>query len=156
MAPVKGEAATEAAPTVSEPLQIPVDLGSAAERVEKPVRVRVHRECHVCKTDFKSEKICSKCEHRRCKECSRFPEKKSKDGKLEPGEVTAGLVDEKKARYRLQITRPARASGQILVLKKPTQRVRRNCHSCGTQFIAGVKICGECGHARCTDCPRDP
>jgi hypothetical protein len=43
-----------------------------------------------------------------------------------------------------------------LVYKKPRQRVRRSCHECDTLFKSGSKKCDKCGHARCTDCPRDP
>jgi hypothetical protein len=43
-----------------------------------------------------------------------------------------------------------------LVLKKPTQRVRRTCHQCQTLFAPHTKTCANCSHVRCTDCPRDP
>lgn len=138
---------------------IPVDLGTAAERVEKPIRVRIHRECHECKTGFGSDKACTKCQHKRCRECPRYPPKKNKGEKIkkfEHGDVTVDLVDEKGGKIRLQVTKPAKVGGQNLVLKRPVQRVRRNCHTCGTLFVAGTKNCAECGHIRCTDCPRDP
>lgn len=34
--------------------------------------------------------------------------------------------------------------------------MRRNCHCCGTLFYPPTKTCTECGHIRCTNCPRDP
>jgi rRNA maturation endonuclease Nob1 len=113
--------------------------------------MRVHRECHECKKDFGGENVCGNCGHKRCKECTRFPKKVDKDE-----DATINVVIEKPEKYRLQITKPARASKQDLVLKKPVQRVRRNCHCCGTLFYPPTKTCTECGHIRCTDCPRDP
>ncbi|KFY37890.1 hypothetical protein V494_04597 [Pseudogymnoascus sp. VKM F-4513 (FW-928)] len=81
----------------------------------------------------------------------KFPKKTDKDP-----EAPINVVAEKPEKYRLQITKPARTSKQELVLKKPVQRVRRNCHCCGTLFYPPTKTCTECGHIRCTDCPRDP
>ncbi|KAF3907746.1 hypothetical protein AA313_de0209408 [Arthrobotrys entomopaga] len=45
----------------------------AGERVEKPIRMRVRRYCHVCRTAFGSDKSCSSCGHKRCIECPRSP-----------------------------------------------------------------------------------
>lgn len=53
------------------------------------------------------------------------------------------------------MTKPSKTGGQELVYKKPRQRVRRTCHDCAQLFPPGSKIC-QCGHIRCTDCPRDP
>ncbi|KAL8760663.1 MAG: hypothetical protein Q9184_003161 [Pyrenodesmia sp. 2 TL-2023] len=52
-----------------------------AERVEKKIRIRVHRSCHHCQAMFGPDKVCSNCKHRRCKTCPRFPAKKTKDQK---------------------------------------------------------------------------
>jgi len=41
--------------------------------VEKKVRVRIHRECHKCKTSFGNSKVCISCDHVRCKSCPRWP-----------------------------------------------------------------------------------
>ncbi|KFY52313.1 hypothetical protein V497_08555 [Pseudogymnoascus sp. VKM F-4516 (FW-969)] len=143
------EAAKPAA--VAETSEIPTEDTSSQERVPKEARMRVHRECHECKKDFGGENVCGSCGHKRCKECARFPKKVDKDE-----DATINVVIEKPEKYRLQITKPARASKQDLVLKKPVQRVRRNCHCCGTLFYPPTKTCTECGHIRCTDCPRDP
>lgn len=48
-------------------------------RVEKAIRVRIHWECHECKTDFRTSKTCEQCGHRRCKECPRSPAKRVKE-----------------------------------------------------------------------------
>jgi hypothetical protein len=134
-------------------------------RIEKPIRMRIHRTCHVCDTTFGSNKVCAKCEHVRCKQCPRYPVKKDKKpedkGKAKEGAaaVVGGIeVDTYYGlREQLQLTKPSQKPGaQPLVRKKPMQRVRRTCHECQTLYAAGVKICSNCGHVRCTDCPRDP
>ncbi|CAD6499153.1 BgTH12-04805 [Blumeria graminis f. sp. triticale] len=45
-------------------------------RIEKPIRVRVLRFCHRCKTTFGSNTLCVICEHTKCKKCTRTPLKK--------------------------------------------------------------------------------
>lgn len=52
---------------------------SKIRRVEKPVRLRVHWTCHECSRQFGTEKICHSCGHRRCRECTRHPAKRSRD-----------------------------------------------------------------------------
>lgn len=42
-------------------------------RVEKPVRIRLHWNCHECKTAFTQDKVCTSCGHGRCGDCSRSP-----------------------------------------------------------------------------------
>jgi len=49
-----------------------------ALRVEKPIRMRIHRTCHKCQTTFGGNKICVTCEHPRCSQCPRYPVKKAK------------------------------------------------------------------------------
>ncbi|MCJ1394896.1 hypothetical protein MMC18_007776 [Xylographa bjoerkii] len=67
----------------------PVWKGDAG-RVEKHVRLRVHRQCHRCQTTFGPEKICNNCSHTRCKKCPRFPTKSAKDP--ESKDVAAGAA----------------------------------------------------------------
>ncbi|KAL8917417.1 MAG: hypothetical protein Q9172_005867 [Xanthocarpia lactea] len=43
-----------------------------AERVEKKIRMRIHRVCHHCQTTFGPDKICNHCKHPRCKKCPRY------------------------------------------------------------------------------------
>lgn len=50
-----------------------------AQRVEKKIRLRVRRTCHLCSTVFGSDKFCKKCEHNRCKKCPRYPPKTYRD-----------------------------------------------------------------------------
>lgn len=144
---------TPTAQPVAEPTKIPLngEIGPAADRVAKEVRVRVHRECHECKEDFGTKQVCGNCSHKRCHECPRFPPKKTG-----VADSVINVSHKKGERYRLHITKPAKTSQQNLVMKKVVQRVRRNCHCCGTLFYPPTKTCTECGHTRCTDCPRDP
>ena len=145
-----------------EPLSNKPD--SEAFRVEKPVRMRIHRSCHKCNTTFGGSKICVKCEHPRCSKCPRFPLKKpegkgkSKAAAAAPkgdtieADTWFGLKEEV-----LVLTKPnPKPNGQPLVRKVPRQRVRRTCCKCQTLFATGVKNCSDCQHSRCIDCPRDP
>jgi len=45
-------------------------------RVERPIRIKVHWTCHVCRTQFKLENSCVECGHQRCSQCSRQPPKR--------------------------------------------------------------------------------
>lgn len=133
-----------------------------AYRIEKPVRMRIHRTCHKCNTTFGANKICVNCQHTRCTKCPRFPVKKPegkgkskpvappKEGYIEP-DTWYGM------RQEVPLTKPnPKPNGQPLVRKAPRQRVRRTCCKCSTIFVTASKICANCEHARCTDCPRDP
>lgn len=116
------------------------------ERVEKPIRMRVRRYCHVCQTPFGSEKVCpsSTCGHKRCVDCPRSPAAKSKT-KTKPKEYDP---------YE-GVTLPSKTGGQDLVYRKIRQRVHYKCHKCETDF-AGQKVCGSCSHSRCKRCHREP
>lgn len=129
-------------------------------RVEKPIRMRIHRQCHRCSTTFGGSKTCNSCQHVRCTKCPRYPPKKTdKDRKVKVPATSGGL--EVDSYYGLseviEIRKPnPRPGGQPLVRKKPMQRIRRTCHECSTLFAANAKICSSCNHIRCADCPRDP
>jgi hypothetical protein len=157
---------------LSERFKIPVDskdwiiARSEKEtyRIEKPIRMRIHRTCHECNTPFGGTKICSSCQHERCSQCSRYPAKKDKKGKAKAAEKAkagpaAGAIEADNyygLREQILLTIPSKSGGQPLVRKKPKQRVRRTCHSCSTLFQPGSKICASCNHTRCVDCPREP
>lgn len=136
------------------------------QRIEKPIRMRIHRTCHKCKATFGIANVCVKCEHVRCKQCPRYPPRKDKSSKdVGKGKgvagagapVAAGGAGGLPAEWKkLALKKPSRTGGQDLVRKKPKQRVRRHCHDCATQFIPGNKTCPGCGHIRCVECPRDP
>ena len=141
------------------------------ERVQKPIRMRVHRTCHRCQTTFGVDKVCVQCGHKRCKTCPRYPVKKPKHAQQEPGKVAAVAVagagagerdgptrDERrlKAERKYRITMPAKVQTQDRVRRDVRQRVHRTCHRCERQFERGEKTCAACSHIRCTKCPRDP
>lgn len=135
-----------------------------AERVEKKVRMRVHRTCHRCSTSFGAEKICGSCQHTRCKKCPRYPVKKSKEQKAKGKGVGTGasaiaIDDGAKAKSSSGIkplTMPHRVTGKELTRRVPLQRVRRTCHKCEALFIGKATQCVTCKHLRCPKCPREP
>ncbi|KAK3944769.1 hypothetical protein QBC46DRAFT_145840 [Diplogelasinospora grovesii] len=138
-----------------------------ALRVEKPIRMRVHRKCHVCDTAFGLGKDCPKCKHTRCKSCPRLPPKRTEAEKEESRKKRAAIMKERAENppiipdwdpsdKKVVLRRPAKSGGQDLVHKRPRQRVRRTCCECERQFSGGNKSCDNCQHVRCTDCPRDP
>lgn len=141
--------------------------GGHALRVEKPIRMRVHRECHKCGHTFGLSKECPSCKHPRCKECQRRPPKRTEAEKEESRKRRAALVKERAenqpiipdwdtSQKKIVLTRPSKQGGQDLVHKKPRQRVRRTCCQCEKLFSSGNKTCAGCEHVRCTDCPRNP
>jgi hypothetical protein len=156
-----------------------------AYRVEKPIRMRIHRTCHLCNATFGNNKLCWTCQHPRCSRCPRHPTEmkaaeQSRSGKpadmMEVMEVDEDVKEKGKGNLdpatdadmtevdsllhlkgQIILMRPSRIPGaQPLVRKKPKQRVRRACHQCEATFPSGHKICLRCQHVRCTDCPRDP
>ncbi|KAB5535285.1 hypothetical protein GE09DRAFT_357201 [Coniochaeta sp. 2T2.1] len=139
-----------------------------ALRVEKPIRMRVHRECHKCGHNFGLAKECPNCKHPRCKECQRKPPKRSEAEREASRQKRAQMERERaenppiiadwdlSGKQRITLTRPSKQGGQDLVHKKPRQRVRRTCCQCEALFIGAEKTCPGCEHHRCTDCPRDP
>ena len=151
------------------PTQTPV------ARVEKPIRFRVRRICHLCSTTFGSSRICTnpECGHTRCTRCPRSPPKKARrspptdkttlmagitETSLANRRVTPGSAAEERrlalSRYRLKM--PSRTGGQDLVHKPIKQRVHRTCDRCQTEFRRESKTCATCGHQRCVACPRSP
>ncbi|KAI1377612.1 hypothetical protein F4677DRAFT_42247 [Hypoxylon crocopeplum] len=139
-------------------------------RVEKSVRMRIHRECHRCHSAFGAGNECPNCEHKRCKKCTRYPVRRTEDEKQANRERREAIIRRHKENapilpsydYSEQIIlkRPGKAGGQDLVYKgKPRMRVRRNCHMCNNLITAHTKqarVCDNCGHRRCADCPRNP
>ena len=139
-----------------EPGEWTVPYTDGAPRVEKKVRMRVHRKCHRCQTSFGADRICSNCQHTRCKKCPAFPSKTSKVSKGKGKAVEGIAVDDNLAQGMGNLTMANRATGKELTRKTPTQRVRRTCHRCGTLFVGKAIHCENCGHDRCSDCPREP
>jgi hypothetical protein len=144
-----------------EPLSI-TKPDKEAYRVEKPVRMRIHRICHKCNTTFGGSKTCANCDHPRCTKCPRFPAKKTEGkGKAKEAEAPKKDIIEPDTwwglKQEVELTMPnPKPNGQPLVRKPPRQRVRRTCCKCQTLYVTGSKMCSGCQHGRCVDCPRDP
>ena len=138
-----------------------------AERVEKKVRMRIHRTCHRCQMTFGAEKICGNCQHTRCKKCPRYPLPKVKGLKRGNEAATAAeqnLNQEEKARNlfsKYGITLEAdewtfpRKGDAPRIERKVRVRIVRTCHNCQTLFGAD-KVCITCQHTRCKHCGRYP
>ncbi|TDZ47720.1 hypothetical protein CTRI78_v008416 [Colletotrichum trifolii] len=147
-----------------------ISTEGTALRVEKPIRMRVHRTCHKCNATFAAAKECPSCQHVRCTKCVRYPPKRTEAERIASREKRAAILKAQKENAPIVpdysydakdakdivLKRPSKTGGQDLIYKKPRQRVRRTCHECQTLFVAGNKTCANCSHNRCTDCPRDP
>ncbi|KAF1831090.1 hypothetical protein BDW02DRAFT_70939 [Decorospora gaudefroyi] len=121
------------------------------QRVEKPIRMRVHRSCHRCGTFYGSEKVCLQCEHKKCTKCPRYPKKKTAEEKQADKEAAN---DPPKRRRLLTIRTRA---GEELAYQPAKQRIHRTCHKCENLFVPPTaNVCEHCQHVRCSKCPRDP
>ncbi|KAI0387743.1 hypothetical protein F5Y04DRAFT_240886 [Hypomontagnella monticulosa] len=142
-------------------------------RVDKSVRMRIHRECHRCHSAFGAGDECPSCQHKRCKKCTRHPAKprneaerqanrERREAVMRRNKENAPIIPSYDYDYaqKIILKRPGKAGGQELVFKgKPRMRVRRHCHECNNLITAHskqVRVCDNCGHKRCADCPRDP
>jgi hypothetical protein len=151
------------------PTQTPV------ARVEKPIRFRVRRICHLCSTTFGSTRICTnpECGHTRCQRCPRSPPKKARRppptdktalmaGVTETslanrGPIPGSTIEGRRlalARNRMKM--PSRTGGQDLVHKPIRQRIHRTCDRCQAEFNRECQTCATCGHQMCVACPRSP
>ncbi|KAL8888537.1 MAG: hypothetical protein Q9215_004059 [Flavoplaca cf. flavocitrina] len=106
-----------------------------AERVEKKIRMRIHRACHHCQATFGADKVCRNCKHSRCKKCPRYPAKRVKESKSKGEGKGAVPTTVAGAALNLKsLTISSRATGKQISYKPATQRVRRQCHKCDTLF----------------------
>ena len=133
---------------------VPTTVG--LPRVEKQVRMRIHRICHRCQTTFGADRVCSHCQHTRCKKCPRFPGSKTKVSKGKGVAFGSVVADDGLDKTADPLTMLHRASGKEMTGKTPAQRVRRTCHQCETPFQGKATQCENCKHVRCSKCPRDP
>ncbi|KAI0525976.1 hypothetical protein F5B22DRAFT_588528 [Xylaria bambusicola] len=142
-------------------------------RVDKPVRMRIHRECHRCKSRFGAGNVCPSCQHTRCKQCTRYPEHQTDAERQANRERREALLQKHKdmapilpsydyspQAQQIVLTRPRKTGTQDLVYKgRPRMRVRRYCHVCEnliTSHAKQARTCERCDHKRCADCPRYP
>ena len=139
-----------------EPGEWKIPVTNGAPRVEKQVRMRIHRTCHRCQTTFAQDRVCGNCNHTRCKKCPRSPASKSQTGKGKGVSAGGVAVDNGRTKGGEAMTMSDRATGKQVTRKTPTQRVRRTCHECQTLFSGKAVQCENCSHMRCPQCPRDP
>ncbi|EMC91553.1 hypothetical protein BAUCODRAFT_38668 [Baudoinia panamericana UAMH 10762] len=216
------------------------ERASKLRRVERPVRIRIHRICHLCQGRFDSGKACLKCKHVRCADCKKTPshrvpatldvakhEKPREDQHLQaqvstdlsvtpkdstnpaialadnsqddvdtPSDAETGLQPDdgsifyQLTNYDTRSRSPTRAKRNIFdrlppslcpsqptagkppdrspenpisltstaqrVYRKPRQRVRYSCDQCQAALVGDAQACQACGHARCSDCVRNP
>ncbi|KAL8795714.1 MAG: hypothetical protein Q9182_007493 [Xanthomendoza sp. 2 TL-2023] len=94
-----------------------------AERVEKKIRMRIHRACHHCQTTFGADRVCNNCSHHRCKKCPRYPTKKAKEPKSqsEPAGGAPTTVGHTVLNLK-SLTISSRATGKQISYKPATQR----------------------------------
>ena len=104
--------------------------GALQERVHKQIRMRVKYTCHSCKTVFGHDRICIRCQHKRCLECSRDPPRR-KDKKPKPPVQV------------IEIPEPPQDQGQWV------------CHECQEAFAPGAEECPSCHHKICPVCLRE-
>ena len=101
---------------------VPTTVG--LPRVERQVRMRIHRICHRCQTTFGADRVCSHCQHTRCKKCPRVPGSKTKVSKGKGVAVGGVVTDDGLDSKADPLTMLHRASREEMTRKAPTQRVR--------------------------------
>lgn len=142
----------------------------SVQRVTKPAKVRVHYHCHKCNMAIGSNGICIQCGHKRCKECGRWPPRRSHSGSrssrgdrrsLPPPVIPSTRTETLDA--WLSNARPSTqcsnrtfsnlfSHNDVLL----TRNIRRLCHKCHSPFIWTQTRCQDCNHTLCYACPREP
>lgn len=108
----------------------------------------VQRLCHKCHSPFIwTQTRCQDCNHVVCDECPRASPA-SRDMSTLPTVPRKGQIGSSTQQIAPRVLER--------VLKKPRIRIRYNCEHCGTVFEESSKICEECQHMRCVNCPRYP
>lgn len=140
-------------------------------RVDKPVRMRIHRQCHLCESRIGVGNECSSCHHIRCRQCNRYPDKQTEAERQANRDKREALIQKNRdmapilpsydySAPKIELKIPGKTEGSILVHKgRPRMRVRRYCHLCNTLIpphAQQARTCEQCGHKRCNDCPRYP
>ncbi|KAL9098019.1 MAG: hypothetical protein Q9163_006234 [Psora crenata] len=120
-------------------------------RVEKKVRMRVHRTCHRCQTQFGVDRVCSGCNHNRCKKCPRFPTTKKEATKEK---AAAGASTKRPATQRTRSSDTALGVGE----DDPPFRLlpKWTCHLCQNVHRDPENPCLRCEHRKCRDCAVEP
>ncbi|KAF3483105.1 uncharacterized protein GIQ15_02429 [Arthroderma uncinatum] len=148
--PATGMTSTPAGITSAQPPR-------EVERVEKPIRMRVRRNCHRCLATFGADKGKERSQKKivsvaggagGTRDRDRDRERERERERDEGRKTTCP--------EKIMLTIPSRTGGQDLVHKPVRQRVRRTCHICNTLFEGNATECLNCNHIRCKKCPRDP
>ncbi|KAF7596358.1 hypothetical protein BBP40_002102 [Aspergillus hancockii] len=95
------------------------------QRVAKPIRMRVRRNCHRCQTTFGPDKLCVNCQHVRCKKCPRYPAAKSHDHTETALQTILAQKDKEPTGVQRKVkepplTLPSRTGGQDLTPRSVT------------------------------------
>ena len=121
-------------------------------RVEKKIRMRIHRHCHRCQTMFGADKLCAECGHTRCKKCPRSKMTGLKERKGKSALAGSVVVDD---RYLSSIGSDALIMPYRKTWKDLGGSGSIQCHKCQTAFADSAVQCEACGHQRCARCPQD-
>lgn len=162
---------TERAQRLGERFNLPISAETPptfgpdpeATCLERSTRPWILTTCHECNTTFGGSIICATCTHPRCPKCPRYPpigsgtSGENKENR-QTGSSAAGdiEVDDDHGKEKEVLTKQGKSGERQLVKKKITQRVRRTCHLCTTLYTPASRICLNCSHTRCSECPRDP
>lgn len=124
------------------------------QRVEKKIRMRVHRSCHRCQTTFGVDRVCINCQHTRCKKCPRYPSKKdAASGDLDHGKGKMSTIQQR-SQFAPRVAVSNKYVQAITLPPGDARRPLEDCHSCkvkGTPVL--TTFCGGCNHVRCERCP---
>lgn len=135
------------------------------ERVEKPIRMRLHHHCHHCSLAIGPTGVCVNCGHKLCKKCYRFPDEKKDAKPPEPKDKKRKAVSPSRSETleNWLVSTPSSSLAFRPATKGPAvssvsalRRVRRLCHQCTAPFIWTERVCQDCDHEMCSMCPQDP
>jgi hypothetical protein len=117
--------------------ELEIDWGKV--RLRRPVIERSKHVCHECSGEFNTiaNSACGTCGHEKCPRCSR-----QLLHRVHPYNDACESGPQRPRQQRVH--RPLR------------QRVRHFCERCERMFAPGTKVCAECSHVRCQNCPRHP
>lgn len=113
------------------------------ERVSKPIRMRVRYTCHRCQTTFGHERECAACQHRRCRNCERYPPRRRR-----PRPIPEGPEAQEAGGSLAPTADGPDGHGQ----EEPTYC---NCHECQTIIHITLDECPNCHHRICDQCRRE-
>jgi hypothetical protein len=132
------------------------DSTSERQRVEKKIRQRVRVQCSSCSAVFGKSKICPRCSHVRCRECTRSPARKPKARSETKGKGRATSTELLPDPTQPSAARPfPQAQDQTIGYARHERNVR-SCHKCTSPFAPNsAQICLSCGHLRCSKCIKE-